>query len=196
MGYNIAGLVIANNYEKDINKLSQDLKWGIEVTEEITYEIASANWTPANEFRLYFSDKATMIFFSHEWVVNQYRSRYFDTLNYAYSETFMAYGFDLFQQGILIRSIMEHEGQIKMQRGGSLELEKANPSVSGLTFATINSLLEEDFTRISGSQIAYRCKKVNFIERDEQFLKMKEQLDQSPALRELLRQEIVKRTAK
>jgi len=83
-----------------------------------------------------------------------------------------------------------------MQRGELLELEKANPSISGLTFATINGLVGEDFTRISGAQIAYRCKKVNFIETDEQFLKMKEQLDQSPALRELLRQEIAKRTAK
>jgi hypothetical protein len=152
MGYNIAGLVISNNYDQDINKLSQDLKWGIEVTEEISYEIASANWTPANEFRIFFSDKATMIFFPLMWVVNPFRSRYFEPLNYAYSETFMAFGFDFFKKGILIRSIMEHEGQIKMQRRELLELEKANPSASGFTFATIKSLLEEDFREIVGSK--------------------------------------------
>ena len=68
MGFNIAGLVINQNYDKDIKKLSTDLKWGIEIIDEITFEEASSNWTPDGEFRLYFSDKSTMIFFPHDWV--------------------------------------------------------------------------------------------------------------------------------
>ena len=130
MGFNIAGLVINQNYDKDINKLSKDLEWGIEVVEEITFEEASANWTPEEEFRLFFSDKATMIFFSHEWVAEQHRSKKGYTLNYAYSATAMAFQVDLFKSGKLIRSIFEHEGDRKMQSGEPLPLEKENETAA------------------------------------------------------------------
>lgn len=111
MGYNIAGLVINQNYNKDIKKLGDNLKWGIEIIEEIDFETASSNWTPKGEFCLHFTDKATMIFFTHQWVADQNKSKTADTLNYAYSATSMAFQIDLFKSGKLVRSIMEYNGE-------------------------------------------------------------------------------------
>ncbi len=91
MGFNIAGLVIAKNYNKNISALEDDINWDIEVIEEITFEEAASNWTPDDEFRLYFSDKATLIFFPHEWAAERYASHQASSLCYAYSATAMAF---------------------------------------------------------------------------------------------------------
>jgi hypothetical protein len=161
MGYNIAGLVINQNYGKDISKLSEDLGWKIEDVEEISFEAASKNWTPDDEFRLYFSDKATMIFFPLDWVADSYHSKTADTLNFAYSETAGAFQVDLFRKEACIRSIFEHEGRIMMQAGERLELEATKDSVSGLVFPLINDLLGQDFWSIDPMERAFSCNKTN-----------------------------------
>ena len=162
MGFNIAGLVINSNYDKDIEKLSADLKWGIEIIEEIPFETASENWTPDDEFRLFFGEEGTMIFFAHEWVADRYKSYTADTLNYAYSATAMAFQVDFFEQGNLVRSIMEYEGERKTEEGDPLELEYEDPSADGLTFTLIDELLGEKFGNIDLDAKAFRCKKVKY----------------------------------
>jgi len=160
MGFNIAGLVINQNYEKDINKLSQDLKWDIEILEEIDFETASSNWTPDDEFRLHFTDKATMIFFPHDWVADQFKSDTADTLNYAYSATSMAFQVDLFRSGELVRSITEFDDEKKYEEGQPLALEQKHSSADALTFALIDEMLDDDFGSIDLSSQSYRCKKI------------------------------------
>ena len=198
MGFNIAGLVINQNYEKDVQKLSKDLKWGIEIIEEINFETASSNWTPEGEFRLHFTDKATMIFFPHEWVADQSKSKTADTLNYAYSATSMAFQVDLFKSGKMVRSIMEYNGEKQFDHGDQLELEKENQTADGLTFALIDELLGDEFGSIDLAEKSFRCKKIKFIETDEKEIekqKMKSALEKSPALQQLLKDEMAKKQA-
>jgi len=198
MGFNIAGLVINQNYKNDITELGKDLKWGIEIIEEVNFETASSNWTPEGEFRLHFTDKATMIFFPHEWVELQTRSKTANTLNYAYSATSMAFHLDLFKSGELIRSIMEYNGEKQFEAGIPLELEEEYRSVDGLTFALIDELLGDGFGTIPLGEKSFRCKKTKYIETDQNDLekqKMKAALEKSPALQQLLRDEMVKKQA-
>ena len=198
MGFNIAGLVINKNYEKDIQKLSKDLKWGIEIVEEINFETASSNWTPEGEFRLHFTDKATMIFFPHEWVADQNRSKTADTLNYAYSATSMAFQVDLFKSGKMVRSIMEYNGEKQFEIGEPLELEKEHETADGLTFSLIDELLGDGFGNIDLGEKSFRCKKIKFVETDEKEIekqKMKSALEKSPALRQILKDEMAKKQA-
>ncbi len=196
MGFNIAGLVINQNYEKDIKKLSRDLKWGIEIIEEVDFETASANWTPEGEFRLHFTDKATMIFFPHEWVADQSRSKNVDTLNYAYSATSMAFQVDLFKSNKLVRSIMEYNGEKQMEFGEPLDLEKEHQTADGLTFALIDELLGDGFGSIDLDEKSYRCKKIKYVETDQREIdkeKMKSALKKSPGLQQLLKDEMAKK---
>jgi len=196
MGFNIAGLVINQNYEKDIKKLGDDLKWGIEVIEEVNFETASSNWTPEGEFRLHFTDKATMIFFPHEWVADQSKSKTVDTLNYAYSATSMAFQVDLFKSGKLIRSIMEYNGEKKFEVGEPIKLEKEHETADSLTFALIDELLGDEFGKIDLGEKSFRCKKTQFIETDQKEIekqKVKAALEKSPALRQLLKDEMAEK---
>lgn len=159
MGFNISGLVINQNYDRDVKKLTNDIKFGIEIVEEISFEEASSNWTPDGEFRVYFSDKATMIFFSHEWVMQQLHSKTADTLNYAYSATAMVFKIDFFKEGKLVRSIFENEGDRPIERGDPLELEKEHKTADGLTFALFDQLLGDKFGNIDFGAKAFRCQR-------------------------------------
>ncbi|BDD02454.1 hypothetical protein [Persicobacter psychrovividus] len=183
MGFNIAGLVINKNYEKDIKQLSDDLEWGIEIIEEVSFEIASSNWTPEDEFRLYFGEQGTMIFHSHDLVAEHDSSLSADTLNYAYSETAMAFQIDLFKKGQLVRSIFEHEGDRKMEEGEPLALEKENPTADELTFALIHELFGESFYEIDFAAKAFRCKKVNYTRPSNEVAEQQiiEDLEESPS---------------
>jgi len=196
MGFNIAGLVINQNYEKDIEKLGKDLNWGIEIIEEVNFETASSNWTPEEEFRLHFTDKATMIFFPHEWVADQSKSKTADTLNYAYSATSMAFQVDLFKSGKMVRSIMEYNGEKQFEQGDPLELEKEHQTADGLTFALIDELLGDQFGSIDLSEKSFRCKKNQLVEKNEKEIetqKVKSALEKSPALQQLLKDEMAKK---
>lgn len=162
MGFNIAGLIINQNYDKNIQKLEADLEWGIEILEEINFETASSNWTPEGEFRLHFTDKATMIFFPHSWVTKQSKSKSATTLNYAYSATTMIFRVELFKSGTLIRSIFENWGNRIFESGEPLELEKDNKTVDGLTFALIDELLGVGLGTIDLGEKSYRCRKKKY----------------------------------
>ncbi len=157
MGFNIGGLVINQNYDKDINLLGKDLQWDISIIEEISFEEASANWTPEEEFRLYFSEKATLIFFPLEWVAEQYHSASDDTLNYVYSEMTMAFHLDFFQKGNLVRSIFEHEGVRHVDVGQPLTEENENTGADSLILTLMDKLLDIPFGDIDLEGRAFRC---------------------------------------
>lgn len=162
MGFNIAGLVINTNFDRDIHKLEHALNWGIEIIEEVNFEQASSNWTPEGEFRLHFTDKATMIFFPHEWVVHKYHASSHDTLNYAYSATAMAFNLDYFKDGRLTRSIVENDELPPFKEGEPLAIERENMRADELIFDLFDVLLQEPFGNLDLDAKSFRCKLVPF----------------------------------
>ncbi len=162
MGFNIAGLVIANNYEKEISKLEDDIAWDIEILEEISFEEASSNWTPEEEFRLFFTDKATMIFFPHSWVMERYGSHTSTSLCYAYSATsmtfFISYSNTEEKYG---RFLITNEGETTIAEGQRIPYEDQNMSTDAIIFQLIDDILGESFHEIDMSAKAYRCRKLN-----------------------------------
>ena len=158
MGYNIAGLVIDKNFNKEIPQLEEALRWNIKVIEEINFEKASANWTPEGEFNLYFSDKATMIFFPHEWAINNYHIEGANSLCYAYSATAMTFIVSYLDEESNYRSFMEMEGERQLETGQPLEIEKEFEDASGLIFKLFDVLLQDNFHSIDFGDKAYRCR--------------------------------------
>ena len=163
MGYNIAGLVISDNFNRDIEQLENELKYGIEIIEEVSFETASSNWTPDNEFRLHFTDKATLIFFPHKEVYNVFDIPSKDSMSYAYSETAMAFELNVYRNGRPVREISENSEQGRtFNRGGKLEIEDENESADSLTFKLIDSHLKESFYDIDLNAKSFRCKKTAY----------------------------------
>ena len=162
MGFNIAGLVIAKNYDKNISQLEDDINWDIEIIEEINFEEASSNWTPDDEFRLFFTDKATLIFFPHEWAGNRYSAHEASSLCYAYSATAMAFfiSYNNVEEGIS-RFLITTEGEVNLAEGDKLAYEEEGLSADAIIFKLIDDLIGENYYEIDMAAKAYRCKKLN-----------------------------------
>ena len=101
-----------------------------------------------------------MIFFSHEWAAEEYHSKSFTTLNYAYSDTVTAFHLGLFVKGALVRSIYEHEGERQISHGAPLPQEEQYPNADDLTFALIDEMLGASFGKIDLASTSFRCRKI------------------------------------
>lgn len=162
MGYNIAGLVISNNFEKNIQKLEDDLMWDIEIVEEITFEEASSNWTPDGEFRLFFTDKATIIFYPHEWISERYSSHKSSSMSYAYSATSMTFfiSYNNLEENYG-RFIISNDGEIQLSEGQEIPYEKEGHPVDAIIFKLIDDLIDDNYHNIDMEAKAFRCRKLN-----------------------------------
>lgn len=163
MGYNIAGIAIKDNFGKEISKLEDELKWGIEIVEEVDFETASSNWTPEGEFRLHFTDSSTIIFFPHEWIFNIFDVPKMDSMSFAYSATAMAFELNVYRDGKAIRAISENSemGRV-IDKGERLSIEEENEGASSLTFKLLELYLNKSFYDIELDEKSYRCKRIPY----------------------------------
>ena len=65
-----------------------------------------------------------------------------------------------------MRSIFEHEHEVRLNFGEPLVEEQTYETADGLTFALFDKLLKSDFNDIDLSEKAYRCKRVEYVETD------------------------------
>jgi len=159
MGYNIAGIAIKDNFGKQISKLEDELKWGIEVIEEVSFETASSNWTPEGEFRLHFTDSSTIIFFPHEWIFNIFDIPKTDSMSFAYSATAMAFELNVYRNGKAVREISENSevGRV-IDNGEKLSSEEENEGADSLTFKFLEQHLNKSFYDINLDEKSFRCR--------------------------------------
>ncbi len=162
MGFNISGMVIDNNFNKSLDEFEDAMHWGLEVLEEINFEQASANWTPDDIVNIYFSEKATMIFYPFEWSLEPNHPQNVNSLGFAYSETVMTFAVSYLDSVGNYRFFIENEGERQMETGNPLLLETEYSTADGLIFKLFDVLLDESFFSIDVSKKAYRCKKVPY----------------------------------
>ena len=159
MGFNIAGLVINNNYDKDITQLEEDIHIGLEVVRESTFEDACSNWKEDGMYHVYFGDKGTMIFYGHEMAIEHNLSKRHESMSYAYSATAMAFYISYNNLAdSQYREIMESEGDRNMDEGAPIPLEADHPTADGLTFALMDKIMEQNWHSIDFGEKCYVCK--------------------------------------
>lgn len=162
MGLNIAGLAIQDNFNKDIKLLGQNLEWGIDVIESITFEEASENRIPKDEFRLYFSENATLLFYDHSWYDNEYYSQTANSLNYHYFSIGMLFMMQYTVNNKLVREIQELERERKYEKGRKLPVEKNAKFVDEIIFNLIEEIIGSSLNSIDPKAQAYRCRRTTY----------------------------------
>jgi len=161
MGFNIAGLVINDNFQHDITALGNALKWELKLIHEIPFKEASSNWM-SEDLNIYFGPKGTLIFFPHEWAMNKYHITGYDSLCFAYSEVSMAYLLSHLDKEGNYRSFIEIEGKKNLQEGIELELEATIDKAPELIMALINETLGEGWLAIDPDSKCLHCNRVGF----------------------------------
>lgn len=161
MGYNIAGLVINNNFEHDINALGDALNWDLKIVNEVPFETASANWL-TEDLNVYFGPKGTFVFFPHEWAMNKYHVQGHDSLCFAYSAVSMVFLLSHMDASDNYRSFIEMEGNRNLEEGIELELESTIDDTSELIMTLINETLGEDWQSIDLGTKCVHCQRIGF----------------------------------
>lgn len=156
MGFNISGIAVAKNLNNDIGSIEKEIGFKLELVEEINFEKASSNWKEDGICDIYFGQKGTLIFLSHELSMVPYNIMNLPTLTYAISETSMAFCFHYCEKGEIRRSRAEAEGREFPDEGDRLNMEDEHIDVSEIIWELIDKTIGQKFMGIDLADKAYR----------------------------------------
>ncbi|MCZ8216409.1 MAG: hypothetical protein O9262_09240 [Cyclobacteriaceae bacterium] len=156
MGFNVSGLVINQNYENNFEDLQKKLGWNLKKEGEINFETASSNWKGEDICDVYFSEKGTLMFMSLEMCAQPWLLKEANTLTFVLSETSMIFSLNYAVNGVLVRTILEVEGNRMKETGEKLAIEKKSEDTSAIIWNQIEVVLGKSFWSIEPSEKADR----------------------------------------
>jgi hypothetical protein len=156
MGFNISGLAINKNYEKEFDQLQKELNWKLEKQSEIDFETASSNWTEDGICNVYFLENGTLIFMGMDMCTESFPLRNANTLTFALSETSMAFNINYCENGIEKRSIMEVNDERMIDEGDKLEVEAKSEDTSEIIWNQIEKVIGKSYWDIEFNEKAVR----------------------------------------
>lgn len=156
MGFNISGIAVAKNLHNEIKAIENEIGFGLELIEEITFESASSNWKEDGICDIYFGSNGTLIFLCHELSMTSYSILDLPTLTYAISETSMAFCFHYCENGKIRRSRAEAERKELQGEGERLDIEYTPIEISETIWQLIDKTIDQDFNQIDFSEKCYR----------------------------------------
>ncbi len=156
MGFNISGIVVNKNFDKDIKKFAEAMGLNIAYQKEVTFETASANWTEEPNCFVHFTDQATIAFMPMEKASEPFQLRDATVLTFIYSAVSMTFKIDYFEGFESKRSHIESDGETFMSEGKLPEDEQAEDT-SDLVFMLMNKVLGKDWHSIELDEISHHC---------------------------------------
>lgn len=154
MGFNISGLAINKNYEKDFDQLQNELGWKLEKQSEIDFETASTNWTEEGICNVYFTENGTLIFLEMDMCDEPFPLKNDNTLTFALSETSMAFNIIYCENGVEKRSIMEFNDNRMTDDGERLAVEDLSEDPSEIIWNQIERVIGKKFWDIEPDEKA------------------------------------------
>lgn len=156
MGFNISGIAINRNYEREFEQLQKELGWNLEKQSEIDFETASSNWTEDGICNVYFTEKGTLMFIGMEMCTESFPLQNTNTLTFALSETSMAFNINYCENGVEKRSIMEVNDARMVDEGEKLEVEENSEDTSEIIWNQIEKVIGKKFWDIEPDEKAVR----------------------------------------
>ena len=176
MGFNISGIVINRNLEKNNEVLSKILNLNLEFDKEIDFETASENGKDEGIIDVYFGNNGTLIFANEDLCLGDgYSFPKTNIMTFALSETSMAFNFAYTENGNIIRSKMEINGEIIDEKGNKLEIENDEEDISEIIWKLISEILGISFGSIEPNEKAFRfsIKKSSHINSEDEIQEVK-----------------------
>lgn len=156
MGFNISGLAINKNYEREFDQLQKELGWNLEKQSEIDFETASSNWTDDGICNVYFTEKGTLMFIGMDMCTESFPLKNDNTLTFALSETSMAFNINYCENGVEKRSMMEVNDERMQDEGEKLEVEDESEDTSEIIWNQIEKVIGKSFWDIEPDEKAVR----------------------------------------
>ena len=158
MGFSISGVILADHFDKDISKVSENLELGIEILNEVdSYEATERN---ENEDILFlcFSEVATLIYFEPALYDQNIYSQTTNSLNFQYFESPMIFAIRYVKDCEKVRNLMSIDGDIKFSIGRELKIEKQIKRTDELLLNLTKEISELDILCIPDEIKVYKCR--------------------------------------
>jgi hypothetical protein len=156
MGFNFTGIAINKNYQDKIEEIEGILEMKLTFKEEIYFENAMSNHKPDNACDIYFSENGTIAFLG-EPIQPDLNSLSIDRqiASFMASETAMVFGLEVSQNGALIRSMTEFNGDRMDDEGEPFKEENEGDGME-VVFQGIANTINKSFWGIEPDEKAYR----------------------------------------
>lgn len=167
MGFNIAGIVVNENYENRVEKLREELGLNLTFAEEITVEEASRNWKEEGVFDICFIGHATVIFISHADYMESCSMADNNVFTFAVSETSDAYMYSYSERMKQKRFYMSMDDGTKREDGEPLAVEKGTNYPVDVVWKMMKEMIGQSFwdTDLSAKAYRYRLSGIKPVER-------------------------------
>lgn len=123
MGYNFTGFTIDKNFDKDPEKVIEFIGLPLTFVKEIDFESGSG-YKDGEYFDIFFSEKGTSIYTYDPIQFEPSKSQDCSVLSFMVSETSMTFYMSLDKNGVRLREVIDHEGDISNNIGEPLEVEE------------------------------------------------------------------------
>lgn len=158
MSLHISALAINENFQNELEKLSDILGFELVLEEEIDFETASQSYLEEELIDVYFGELGTMVFCNEDLSVSEsYKHPDLQILTFAHSETSMISYLNYTENTKSIRTILEFEGERSIDEGNSLPIEEEEEmDTAELIWAQFEEVFGESFWDIDPNAIVHR----------------------------------------
>lgn len=164
MGLNFGGLCINRNLQGKEDKIEGILGVLLEPSATFSLEEAMDDWPNETFIDVYFSDSGTYVLCDIDFCVVPYLIEGAACFSFVHIETSMSFSINYAENGLLLREITEHEGEIMEQSGEPLLEESENADTSELVFALFEKIMGNSFWNVPPEAVVHRFKVSSKIE--------------------------------
>jgi len=165
MGYNIAGIAINKNFNKDPQKLIKDLELPLVYEGEVDFETGTS-YKEEGYFDIFFSEKGTIIYSYGPIEFDAKFSKGCSMLNFAIGETSMVFHFELFRNGERVRVKSVHEDKVLEDNGDKLEVEEGENELMEIILKQKGQLFGQHFNEMALELKGHRFKMIQIKEEE------------------------------
>lgn len=156
MGLNIGGVIIDKVYRDNVAELEKILGENLVFEKELIFEDALESWKEDTHCDVYYSETGTLVLLPFESAGFDFPVKNQKTVSFILSEMSMSFCINYTQNGKVLRTIVEAEGDTHQSEGEPFEFEKEEPDRLGLIYYLFERTLGVDFWDIDPGETCYR----------------------------------------
>ena len=130
MGYNFSCIAIDKNINGQVDAFLENNNIFIAPTGKRVSIDRAMNGDQSKEIDAFFTDRGTILFIPYDLSLQAYKFGGANVMAFSYYETVMAFTIFFTEDGKLVRTILEAEGEIHDQSGEPLSIESDHESIA------------------------------------------------------------------
>lgn len=158
MGFSISGLILTENFNREVSKVSENLEIGIEVLKKVESSWATIRIEDEKEIYLGFNEEATIIYYEPSLYDQKIYSQTTNSLNFQYFEGPMIFALRYVKDCELKRRILSIDGDELLSIGRKLKVETQTDRIESIVIDFAKQISNFNILRLTKETSVYQCR--------------------------------------